>query len=71
MYFFLRSGGRDADCGRAAERVEFLQFGACAAFFVALEYLDVVLELELFEEPDDSLRARLLEPGPSRSAILF
>jgi hypothetical protein len=42
--------------------VEFLQLGAGATFFVALEYLDVVFELELLEEPDDSLRARLLEP---------
>ena len=42
--------------------MDFLQLGACAAGFVALEDLDVVFEVELFEEPDDALGAGLLEP---------
>jgi len=48
--------------------VEFLELGTSAAFFVALEYLDVVFQFELFEEPDDSLGARLLEPESLRLA---
>ena len=42
--------------------MDFLQFGACAAGFVALEDLNVVFEVELFEEPDNALGAGLLEP---------
>jgi hypothetical protein len=42
--------------------VDFLQLGACAAGFVALEDFDVVFEIEFFEEPDDALGAGLLEP---------
>lgn len=40
----------------------FLQFGTSAAILGALEDLDVVFEVKLLEEPDDSLGARLLEP---------
>lgn len=61
-YFFVRTSRGDADCRRATKRVKLLQLGACAALFVALEYFDVVFELQFFEEPDDSLGARLLEP---------
>ena len=70
-YFFVGAGGRDANDGRAAEGVDFLQFGACAAGFVALEDLDVVFEVELFEEPDDALGAGLLEPAFCGQRLLF
>lgn len=40
----------------------FFQFRTGAAFLVTLEDLDVIFEVELLKEPDDSLRARLLEP---------
>lgn len=51
--------------------MDFLQFGACAAGFVALEDLNVVFEVELFEEPDDALGAGLLEPVFCGQRILF
>ena len=51
--------------------MDFLQLGACAAGFVALEDLDVVFEVELFEEPDDALGAGLLEPVVWLSADVF
>ena len=41
-YFFFRSGGRDANGGRASKRMEFLQFWTSATILVALEDLDVV-----------------------------
>lgn len=51
--------------------MDLLQVGSSAAFLVALEDFDVVLEVELFEEPDDALGTRLLEPGWCCQRTLF
>ena len=45
--------------------MDLFQLRTDAVVFVALEDLDSVLELELFEEPDHSLCTRLLEPEQS------
>jgi hypothetical protein len=62
VHLLVGASRRNADSRRATERVEFLQFWACAAILVALEDFDVIFQLELFEEPDDPLGARLLKP---------
>ncbi len=51
--------------------MELLEFRTGAAVLVALEDLNVVLQLEFFEKPDDSLCARLLEPEKVLSVAVF
>jgi hypothetical protein len=52
----------DADSRRLAKRMDDLQFWACALVLVALVNFDVILEIQLFEQPDDALTAGLVEP---------
>lgn len=59
----IGAGGRDADDGRLAERVHLLELGRREeGLLVAVEDFDLVVDLELLEEPEDALGARLLEP---------
>lgn len=60
----IGAGGRDADDGRLAERVHLLELrGRQEGLLVAVEDFDLVVDLELLEEPKDALGARLLEPA--------
>jgi hypothetical protein len=45
--------------------MDLFQLRSCTAVLVALEDFDVILEVQLFKQPDDSLSARLLEPEES------
>lgn len=55
---------RDGDDGRLAKRMDLLQFRGCQhRLLVAVEEDDVVGDVELFEEPDDALGARVVEPA--------
>jgi hypothetical protein len=60
--FFVGSSGRDANGRRLSKRMYLLQLWSSAEFLVALEHFDVIFEVELFKEPDDSLTARLVQP---------
>ena len=48
--------------------MDFLQFWAGAVVLVALEDLNVICEIELFQKPDHALGAGLLEPVAALSA---
>jgi hypothetical protein len=43
--------------------VDFLELGGCEHVLVAVEYLDLVREAELLEQPDDTLSAGVVEPA--------
>jgi hypothetical protein len=62
-YLFVRSSGQDSDRRRASKRVNLFQLRSCATFLVALEGLDIIFNVQLLEQPDEALSARLLEPG--------
>jgi len=57
----LSSGCFDADDGGFAERVNLLELGV-RSLLEALVGLDLVVDLAFFEEPDDALGSRLLQP---------
>lgn len=58
------AGAGDADDGRLAERVHALEGGGRQQrLAVAAEALHLVGGAELLEEPEDALRARLVEPA--------
>ena len=57
--------GFDRDNGRFAKRVDFLEFGG-REHFLTLEGFEIIREGELFEEPENALGARFLEPVPLR-----
>lgn len=43
--------------------MDVFEFSGCAEVLVAFEDLEVIVEVEFFEEPDYSLGAGLIEPG--------
>jgi hypothetical protein len=59
---FLRASGPDTDGRRFSKRMNSPQFGSGAFVLIALVALDVVFEIQLFEQPDDALTTRLVEP---------
>lgn len=54
--------GLDGDDGRLAKGVDLLELWGCEHIRAALECLQLVGDAEFFEEPEDALGARLLEP---------
>lgn len=54
---------RDDDDGGFAEGVDLFELRGCEELLVAVVELDVELDLELFEEPEDALGAGAVEPG--------
>lgn len=58
-----RAGRLEGDDGRLAERVDLLELGGCEVVGAALEDLEVIGEVEFFEEPEDALGAGFFEPG--------
>lgn len=60
-----RSGGRDGDDGRLAERVHGLELRAGEHVGAPLVDLQRVRDAQLLEQPEDALGSRLFEPiGP-------
>ena len=59
----LTSSRGDADERALSQWVYGLQVISSAEVLIALEDLDLVLEIQLFKQPDYSLRPRLLEPS--------
>lgn len=57
--------GLDGDNGRFAKRVDFLELRGSKHVGSALEGLEFIRDAEFFEEPEDALGARLLEPVKS------
>lgn len=65
-----RIARRDGHDGGLAQGVNLLELrGREEGFFVAVEDLDFVGDFEFFEEPDDALRAGVIEPGGGELAI--
>lgn len=65
-----RIARRDGHDGGLAQGVNLLELrGREESFFVAVEDLDFVGDFEFFEEPDDALRAGVIEPGGGELAI--
>jgi hypothetical protein len=52
----------DGDQGGLAERVNLFQLGWCQLVAATTERLELIVDLELFEEPKNVLSTRLLEP---------
>ena len=57
------SGGFNCDDGRLAEGVDLLQLGWGELVGTALEDLQLVLELEFLQQPEDAVASRLFEPS--------
>lgn len=65
-----RIARRDGHDGGLAQGVNLLELrGREEGFFVAVEDLDFVGDLEFFEEPDDALGAGVVEPGGGELAF--
>lgn len=58
----VRSCRSDANSRRSPKWMYLLQVGPCTEFRVTLVDFDFIVELELFEQPYDSLSPRFLEP---------
>lgn len=56
-------GGLDGDDGRLAQWVHFLQLGGRKLVGAALESLEFIFQLQLLQQPENAVAARLLEPG--------
>lgn len=56
------SFGLELENGRFAEWVDFFEFRGCEEIWLAFEGFEGVLEVEGFEEPEDTLGAGFLEP---------
>lgn len=55
--------GLDFDDGRLAQGVDLLELGGRKLVGATLENLQLILQLELFQQPQDAVASRLLEPG--------
>ena len=58
----LQIRARDADDGRFAQRVDLLEFWVGQHFGGALVGFQVVGDVQLFQEPEDALRAGFFKP---------
>jgi len=58
----LDSRNLHVDNGRLPQGMDLLQLGRCEHVTAALIDLEIIIQLELFEEPEDAVRARLREP---------
>lgn len=62
---WLRAVGcGDGDDGGFTQRLNLFQLVGCCHVGLALEGLDLVGDVEFFQEPDDPLSAGLFQPGP-------
>lgn len=62
---------RDGNDGGLSKRMDLLKLrGREQGFLVAVEDLDFIRDLELFEQPDDALGAREIQPGKDGGLFL-
>lgn len=60
---FVRARGCNANHRRASQRVDLLQVILRAEVCVTLEDFDLIVEVQLLEQPYDALASGLLEPA--------
>jgi hypothetical protein len=59
---FLGASRPNSDSRRLSKGMYGLQFRACTLVLIAFVNYDVVVEIQLFKQPDDALATRLVEP---------